>query len=153
MKQLDFGLVAKRLRFRASSGTMRGDGSQAEHKYVRRCSARAGSTTLVFTRDAGNHEFGWLADPTHDRCWHLSIASEDDTERDAWLRAFFGDRVSDLWAQTCATQYGHDRGVSHWRLFCDERWNPLPEVNADDLLAADLHSARVLRVAVAALAA
>jgi hypothetical protein len=147
MKQLDFDQIAKRMRFHARSGAMCGDLSADERKYVRRCSVRAGTTTLVFTRDFGNHD-GWLSDPTHDRCWHLSIACDDDNERDAWLRAFFGDHVAELWGQTCATDYGQQRGVWHWRLFCDQNWEPMPSTNPDDLLAAHMYRAIDLGVSI-----
>ncbi len=151
MKQLDFDFdsIANRMRYRARSGAHCGDRSVRELAYIKKCSARDGSTTLVFTRDFGNHQFAWLADPAHDRCWHLSIACSDSIERDAWLRALFGEHVEHLWGQSCVSLYGQQRGVWHWRLFCDENWQPLISTNPDDLLAAHMHRASDLGVSIA----
>ena len=146
MKQLDFDSIANRMRYRARSGEHCGDGSERERLYVKKCSVREGSTTLVFTRDFGCHTFGWLANPEHDRCWHLSIACNDPAERNAWLRAFFGEHVESLWGHSSVTLYGQSREVWHWWLFCDERWQPLLETNSADLLAARMLSPRDLGV-------
>ena len=148
MKQLDFDSIANRMRYRARSGEHCGDGSERERAYIKKCSVREGNTTLVFTRDFGYQQFGWLADPAHDRCWHLSIACNDPIERDAWLRAFFGDHVEHLWGQTSVTVYGQRQEIWHWRLFCDDRGQPLATVNGDDLIAAHMHRAADLGVTV-----
>ena len=34
----------------------------------------------------------------------------------ARLRAFFGDHIAEAWGQSCATEYGHEGGVWHWRV-------------------------------------
>lgn len=140
MMQLDFDSVANRMRNRARSGLFRGDVSDAEQKYVRKCSTRLGTTTLTFTRDFGNVTFGWLTDPAHERCWHLSLACADLVERDAWLRAFFGKQVEHLWVQSPTTSLGQRREVEHWRVFCDDRWLLVGStVHPDDLRAGGLH--------------
>ena len=147
MKQLDFESIAKRMRHHARSGAHRGEGSPTEAKYIRRCSTRAGTTTLVFTRDFGQHP-SWLTDPAHDRCWHLSIACDDQAVHDAWLRAIFGEEVEHLWGSTSTTLVGQQRDVWHWRLFCDDNWTPCPTSNPDDLLGAGMYTARELGVVI-----
>lgn len=147
MKQLDFELIVRRLRHHALSGAHCGEGSATEAKYIRRCSTRAGTTTLVFTRDFGQHP-SWLADPAHDRCWHLSIACDDQVEHDAWLRAIFGDDVEHLWGSTSTTLVGQQRDVWHWRLFCGDEWTPRPTTNPDDLRAGEMYPARDLGVSI-----
>lgn len=150
MKQFDFESTASRMRSRARSGEHCGGQSITERAYIKKCRTREGNTTLAFTRDFGQHQFGWLADPAHDRCWHLSIACDDPIERDAWLRAFFGDDLEHVWGQPAVTEYGESSGLWHWRLFCDENWQPLPSKNPGDLLAAHMSRASDLGVAIIA---
>ena len=138
MKQLDLDAIANRMRYRANAGQFCGDNSSWERAYVKKCSTREGTTTVMFTRDVGQHEFGWLADPAHDRCLHLSISCVDPIERDAWLRAFFGENLEHVWGQGHVSEFGASAGVSHWRLFCDSTWQPVITVNPGDLLAAGM---------------
>ncbi len=145
--QHDFGSIANRMRYRASAGEFRGGASEVEQQYIRKCSTRAGGTTLIFTRDVGNYSCGWLAEPAHERCLHLSISCDDPIERDAWLRAFFGDRVEALWGEYSVSGFGREKDVWHWRLFCDELWNPIL-ANHADLLASGMRTGRDLGVAI-----
>src|SRR4030095_12596156 len=98
-----FRSIANRMRKRALGGEFRAEGTFAERTYVDRCAQRVGRTTLVFTRDADQHTAGWLTDPRHERCCHLSMRCIDDAERDAWLRAFFGEHVDKIWVQSATS--------------------------------------------------
>jgi hypothetical protein len=145
--QHDFNSIAKRMRYRARGGEFRGGSSDADQRYIKKCSTRAGRTTLIFTRDVGNYSCGWLAEPAHERCLHLSISCDDRIERDAWLRAFFGDEVEALWGEGSVSALGQQKDVWHWRLFCDEGWSPVI-ANDADLLAAGMRPARDLGIAI-----
>jgi hypothetical protein len=39
--------------------------------------------------------------------------------------AFFGEHVRLLWAESPKSLEGRRVGVWHWRLFCNERWEPI----------------------------
>jgi hypothetical protein len=112
-------------------GVMRALFTDAEHAYILSCTARVGATSAVFTRDCGMVVGGMVKDPTHDRCWHLSLVCPDRRERDAWLRAIFGARVDEVWAEEL-------HGIDHFRLFCDDKWKPITVTNPADLRRAHL---------------
>jgi len=126
----NFDLVATALRRRSTLGVMRALFTAAEQAYVLSCTARVGATSIVFTRDRGMVAGGMVRDGAHDRCWHLSLVC-DRHERDAWLRAFFGARVSEVWAEEL-------HGIDHYRLFCGDKWKPMTVVNVSDLRRAHL---------------
>lgn len=131
--------VAATLRKRARRGTF--DGTMAGMPYLDACRLeddRTG-TRLIFTRDVGHHSSGWLKNPDYERCLHLSLSllprqivtlqpvlAELDRKTAAlWVRAFFGEHVRYVWAESPKSQPGRAIGVWHWRLFCDERWRPI----------------------------
>ena len=150
---VDFEAIANRMHYRARSGEYCGDDSTYERRYIKKCSTRVATTTLILTRDVGTHRFGWLSESAHDRCLHLSIAGANEPERDAWLRACFGAHVEHLWGMSSVTIYAEHRGVVHWRLFCDESWRPLGDIDPRSLLAAGMRPARDLGILSRALAA
>jgi hypothetical protein len=95
-------------------------------------------TRLIFSRDTGHHSSGWLKNPDYERCWHLSLsplpsvicvpgrlAELDKRMAARWVRAFFADDVSKVWAEGPFSAIGKAHGVWHWRLFCDEHWEPI----------------------------
>lgn len=127
----NFDLVATALRRRSTLGVMRALFTAAEEAYVLSCTARVGATSIVFTRDRGMVVGGMVQDAAHDLCWHLSLVCAVRRERDAWLRAFFGVRVGEVWAEEL-------HGIDHYRLFCDDRWKPITVTNASDLRRAHL---------------
>ena len=55
---------------------------------------------VLFTIDnyAGCHD--WFDAPALQRCHHLSISGATSLERDAWLRAFFGEDLGNVWIET-----------------------------------------------------
>lgn len=83
---------------------------------------------MILTRDAGYHSSGWWKNPEYERCWHLSCSFAEGftTKRgDALARLFFGDDVRLTWIEPPATPEGAALGVWHYRLFCDEGWQPI----------------------------
>ena len=94
-------------------------------------------TRLIFTRDVGHHTSGWLKNPDYERCLHLSCSPFPEfiisTRRAAdptlktwrrWAKAFFGDAARYLWAESPKSDTGKRLGVWHFRVFCNEAWEP-----------------------------
>jgi hypothetical protein len=91
--------------------------------------------TVLFTRDVGHHTAGWWKNPDYERCWHLSLAYRHpmlpgarlphDHDRSAVIaRAFYGDDVAKAWVEKPYSLEGKLSDVWHYRVFCDEGWNP-----------------------------
>lgn len=90
---------------------------------------------VIFTRDVGHHTSGWWKNPDYERAYHLSLSFLDaetgepaDQQKqlgERIARAFFGDNVSKLWIEPPYSDEGHVRDVYHYRLFCDEGWQPI----------------------------
>lgn len=111
------------------------DGTAAKAWLVRYCRHEIlwmdSPATVIFTRDTGCHSSGWWKNPDYERCWHLSCAfAEGFTRRrgDALARLFFGDAARLTWIEPPYTPEGKQRGVWHYRLFCDAGWQPIKPV-------------------------
>lgn len=118
------------------------------HLDDRRTSAR-----LFFTRDGGMHTSGWFKNPDYERCYHLSISFRDPEtgqpapfdrhSAEVWVTAFFGDDQRYAWMEGPKTPDGKKCDVWHWRVFCDEHWQPIKprgEVYSRELTAAGWES-------------
>ena len=130
--------VVANLKLAALSGLYSGlIKSPTDAAYIRRCTefdVHTGSN-LLFTRDIGHHTSGWWKNPDYERCRHLSISfREPQTEwplpfdRDRgrrWARMFFGDDTRWVWVEPPYSDIGKQLGVHHYRLFCDQGWQPL----------------------------
>ncbi len=154
-------LVAGELRRRAKHGLFNGRVGPEGRRYIGHCIVddETTRTRLIFTRDTGHHTSGWLKNPDYERCWHLStssmpsalvlpsamLAAELDRKTLAgWVGAFFGADVSYVWSESPKSAVGKERGVWHWRLFCDEHWQPhlaRKEIYSLDFTPADWRSA------------
>jgi len=90
---------------------------------------------VILKRETGYHSGGWWKNPDYERCWHLSMSQRDP---DTWesvppdmaffqrlAEAFFGDDVRKTWLEGPYSPEGKRAGVWHYRLFCDEGWNPI----------------------------
>jgi hypothetical protein len=44
---------------------------------------------------------------------------------DAWVDAFYGDDARFVWRESPKSDVGRRKGVWHYRVFCDEEWNPI----------------------------
>lgn len=103
-------------------------------------------TQLIYTRDIGMHTAGWLKNPDYERCLHLSLSfwyvpgdvlmpSGSHVEmypvpRDVklskeWVDLFFGESKRYLWAESPKSDYGRKMEIWHYRVFCDEAWQPI----------------------------
>ncbi len=90
---------------------------------------------LIFTRDIGMHSCGWWKNPDYERCYHLSISyrdiltwgmkPQDKKISFRYVKAFFGDEYKKLWCEPPAYQEGRASDCWHYRLFCDENWQPI----------------------------
>lgn len=134
--------VARELRRRAKHGLLDGRDTPQMHKYKRHCTNDDGATRmrLIFTRDTGHHSSGWMRNPDYERCWHLSmsplpalivipgaaqLAEFDPKTRRLWVEAFFGEDIRLVWHEPAASALGKRIGVEHYRVFCDEHWQPI----------------------------
>ena len=118
----------------ATSGTWEGREVTA---YFERCLVvyRDIGMIVVCTRDVGYHTSGWWKNPDYERCLHLSLSFRDP-ETGAYmprnkvltglmLTGIFGIHKKLIWCEPPYTDDGKSQDVWHYRLFCDERWQPI----------------------------
>ncbi|HAR45571.1 MAG TPA: hypothetical protein DCS05_05190 [Nitrospiraceae bacterium] len=129
--------VAQALKARAMTGYFSGVIHQAGlQNYIARCTwMHTDGTVLLFTRDTGHHSAGWFKNPDYERCWHLSISFRDPEteaprpfdrkEAERWTKLFFRGNTNLLWCEPPCYPEGKINGVHHYRLFCDEVWQPI----------------------------
>lgn len=93
-------------------------------------------SVLIYTRDAGMHTSGWLKNPDYERCLHLSISfrAVTDLEQIApfdralageWVELFFGPDKRLVLVESPKSPAGRQHDVHHFRVFCDEHWQPI----------------------------
>jgi len=116
------------------SGLIQTSGDSA---YFARCTSvhRPTGSCILFTRDTGHHASGWFKNPDYERCWHLSIsfrdpetgefASQNHKVAGEWITLFYGDDRRWVWAEPPYSPKGKITEVWHYRLFCDEGWQPI----------------------------
>lgn len=118
----------------ALKGQWDGRGITPYFESCRRRSPFRGMVTL-FTRDYGHHTSGWWKNPDYERCYHLSVSffdplsqeprpAENDTVQKL-VHGLFGVHRRWLWVEPPYSDEGKRMGVTHYRLFCDEAWQPL----------------------------
>lgn len=92
------------------------------------------TTSLIFTRDIGYHSGGWWKNPDYERCYHLSLSfcapngeRQPKSERltKEWVELFYQDHVNLVWAEPPYFEVGKKDDTWHYRLFCDEHWQPI----------------------------
>lgn len=84
--------------------------------------------TMVFTRDVGHHTSGWWKNPDYERCFHLSVSFPGGKNKKALeklLAGLFGTNRKLLWVEPPYSVLGIRAQVWHYRLFCDEHWQPI----------------------------
>lgn len=125
--------VVAELRRRAMTGFAEGQFTP----YMELCRMVAFGTSLLLTRDVGYHTSGWWKNPDYERCWHFSMAPAPSEVwmpstpelnkklKARWLKAVFGDNLKLTWVEPPHTNRGRQIDVWHWRLFCDENWQPM----------------------------
>lgn len=132
-------------RKRAQSGIWHGkeieSGPQAG--YFNRCKhvLLGLGVSVVFTRDEGMHTNGWWKNPQYNRCYHLSLSFFEPMSKtiithpfpvpfnrkksEEIVRAFFREDVRKLWIEPPYSTLGKMLGTHHYRLFCDDGWQPI----------------------------
>lgn len=127
-------------RLRAQRGTYDGRADDRNMRLMRQCAHLyslnpEASARMIYTRDVGHHSSGWWKNPHYERCLHLSISfcvnptddplPFDKRTAERIARAFFGDDTPKCWVEPPYSPEGQRCGVHHYRLFCDEGWNPI----------------------------
>jgi len=139
--------VAREMRRRSKHGLFDGRPDRRAERYLsacRRLDFRTGAV-LLFTRDGGHHSSGWMKNPDYERCWHLSLSplppgasriwmpragEEQLAELDkkvscAWVKAFYGEDLRYVWEESPKSPEGRACNVWHYRVFCNEAWEPI----------------------------
>lgn len=84
--------------------------------------------TVLFTKETGYHTGGWWKNPDYERCWHLSMSfrggSEVKTAREI-INNLFKPYERLIWVEPPYSETGKSLNVWHYRLFCDENWQPI----------------------------
>lgn len=83
---------------------------------------------VIFTRDSGYHSSGWWKNPDYERCYHLSISFPGGWNRkkaEHIIERLFGQNRRLLWCEPPYSEEGKRAGVYHYRLFCDQNWQPV----------------------------
>lgn len=81
--------------------------------------------TVVFTKDTGYHTSGWWKNPDYERCWHLSISFVEKKPLKKIIENLFGPFENLIWVEPPYSKEGKSRDIYHYRLFCDEHWQPI----------------------------
>lgn len=89
---------------------------------------------LIFTRDIGHHTSGWWKNPDYERCFHLSLSQRDPDTFDSVPKSlpffaeiaevFFGVDARKAWLEGPYSPEGKSHDVWHYRVFCNEVWEP-----------------------------
>ena len=145
----------------ARSGEWDGTGLTPYFQSCRESNPFRGLTT-IFSRDVGYHTSGWWKNPDYERCYHLSLSffepmtqapRQYDKEIASKLVAgFFTKFAKWVWVEPPYSPDGHRAGVIHYRLFCDEAWQPIKprgEVYSRELTESGWHSFSDVQEAIA----
>lgn len=137
LKDIQFDAIARDMRRQAKRNVYRGTSDLTDQATIARCRRIEAGTTLIFTRDEGHHACGWWKNPEYERCYHLSMSAApsaiwtpdtpdlDPELEQAWLKAFFKDKLNMLWFEPPYSALGKAHNVKHWRLFVDPAWQPI----------------------------
>jgi len=98
--------------------------------YFERCRffLEGSGARIIFTKEVGYHTSGWWKNPDYERCYHLSLSFLGGTDRGTSrkiLAGLFHDYEHLIWAEPPYYPEGKEHDVWHYRLFCDEHWNPI----------------------------
>jgi hypothetical protein len=136
----DLGPLVRFAKLRARRGIYDGTSSPANMALMQLCGHLyainpEASARMIYTRDAGHHSGGWWKNPDYERCLHLSISfcvnptdaplPFDRREAEKIARAFFEDDCAKAWVEPPYSPRGIKLEVYHYRLFCDEGWQPI----------------------------
>lgn len=131
MKRLDVYTLlpdaCKRMRYAAIQGVWSG-GEQDPYFESCRWLLERYPAICIFTRDTGYHSCGWWKNPLYERCFHLSISFPGGIEKlvvSKIIDGLFGASKKWIWTEPPYSEHGKKAGVWHYRLFCDEDWQPI----------------------------
>lgn len=96
---------------------------------------RERAVAIILTRDIGHQRNGWWKNPDYERCWHLSLSQRDPRTFQSvpkelpffaeLAEAFFGREARLTWLEGPYSPEGKQADVWHYRLFCNEAWEPI----------------------------
>lgn len=136
----ELGALVRFAKLRAQRGTYDGRQDSRNMRIIGQCRHLYSidpevSARLIYTRDVGHHSSGWWKNPQYERCLHLSISfcinptdaplPFDRREAEKIARAFFEDDARKCWVELPYTPEGKHADVHHYRLFCNEAWQPI----------------------------
>jgi len=106
-------------------------------------------TVIIFSKDVGHHTSGWFRNPDYERCYHLSLSFRETISGESipfeekvaaqWLGLMFGRWLAHVWIENAQTPGGRSADVRHYRVFCDDHWQPITprgEVYSNELTEA-----------------
>lgn len=134
------GPLVRFAKLRAQRGTYDGRTDARNMRLINQCRHLYAinpevSARLIYTRDVGHHSSGWWKNPDYERCLHLSISfcvnptdaplPFDRKTAQEIATAFFEDDTRKCWVEPPYSPEGKHADVHHYRLFCDEGWQPI----------------------------
>ena len=132
IKRIDRNAPMSEIRGRLFKTAQHGifDGLEATLPYMEQCRwfLERIDAIVIMTRDTGYHTSGWWKNPDYERCYHISISYPGGTNfrKTEWLlKELFGYDRRLMWCEPPYSEDGKRNEVYHYRLFCDEAWNPI----------------------------
>jgi hypothetical protein len=126
--------LVNRMKRQAASGLFDG---RVPSPYLARCHhTHMLGISATYSRDVGYHTSGWWKNPDYERCRHLSLAffepesmqftgQKNDPLTRLMVDAIFGVDRRWLWCEPPYSDEGKRKCVWHYRLFCDQGWQPI----------------------------
>lgn len=119
--------ACKRIKYAASLGIWDG---RDYTPYFENCRwlLEAYPATIIYTKEYGYHTGGWWKNPDYEFAFHLSISFRSGTEKKALsqiITYLFGPHEKLIWVEPPYSEKGKSLDVWHYRLFCDEHWQPI----------------------------
>ena len=129
--------VVTNLKLKAAKGIFNGRNETISYVHSCRFFHKPTGTMIIFTREKGYHSSGWWKNPDYEQCYHLSLSFKGIQGEEVfnlprsrklseeWVKLFFGDDINLLWVEGPYSRHGKNFDVWHYRLFCDESWQPI----------------------------
>ena len=126
-KEILLIIACKQIKYAASIGIWNGKDNSMYFESCRWLLERY-PATIVFTKESGYHTGGWWKNPEYERCWHLSISFRCGSEVKVCRKIIdflFMPYERLIWVEPPYSEEGKKLNVWHYRLFCDENWQPI----------------------------
>lgn len=116
-----------RIRLTAETGIWNG---RDHDLYFEKCrwQLMAQECIIIYTKETGYHTSGWWKNPDYERCYHLSISFPGGKHKPTLKKiidGLFKDYTNLLWIEPPYSPEGKSHDVWHYRLFCNEHWQPI----------------------------